>query len=129
MIAIALYTSPNKSLWKCNGLSDERVVTMAENEYGPAVKLLYNHLKSSKSILLNEWFLAISWSSSMSGIFWYKKVWLWNEHQKVCIFLSLINISVTTEWSFLLLITSAITSSKTIRTFLSFPRLYSLILF
>lgn len=41
------------------------------------------------------------------------------------IFLPLINNSVATVWSFLLLITSV----KTIRTFLSFPGLYSLILF
>ena len=43
-------------------------------------------------------------------------------------FCSLINKSVTTRWSFLLLVTSAIASSNTINAFLFFPAVYSLLL-
>ena len=86
----------------------------------------------------DEWFKAICWSSLLSGIFIMKK---WVEFslpsfgtlkynwviktREMFNFLPLINIYVTTGFRFLLLIISAMISSKTINISLFLPILYS----
>ena len=91
-----------------------------------AVNFLQVFIKPLKSIS-DEWFIAICWSSLLFGIFKIKECVQFSltsldtlkydcviKIRETLIFLPLIYSSVTTELCFLLLIISAIASSKTI---------------
>ena len=107
-------------------LSDASKTSLTEKEYDLEVHFLYILMKSLK-LMSDEWFSATCWSSLLFGIFIMKK---WVEFSltsfgtlnydfviktiKKFSFLPLRNKSVTFEFSFLLLIISAIISSKTI---------------
>ena len=107
-------------------MSDESVVSLTKNEYGSSVHFLYILTKSLKS-MSEERFIAICWSSLLFGLFIMKKWVVFNltsfgtlkydyiiKTREIFDFLPLINNSVTTEFNFLLLIKSAIISSKNI---------------
>ena len=118
-------------------LSDASVASLTKNEYGSAVRFLWILIKSLV-LISDEWFSAICWSSLLLGILVIKK-WVafsltsFGSLKYYCViktremfnFLPLINNSVTTEFSFLLLITSAIISPKTITILRSLSILYS----
>ena len=137
-VMITLKTSFNRFSRKPKALSDGRVVSMTKN--GSAIHFLYSLLNSSK-LISAEWLVAISWSSLLFGMFMKKKcvvftltsfaTWKYDcvvKTKEIFSFQPQRNNSVTTEWSFLLLIISAIISPNTFRTFLCFPGLYSSIL-
>ena len=50
------------------GLSDASVVSLTKNEYGSTVQFLLMLVKSLV-LMSDEWFIAISWSSLLFGIF------------------------------------------------------------
>ena len=120
-------------------LYDASKRSLTEKEYNLEVHFLYILMKSLK-LMSDEWFSAICWSSLLFGIFIMKK---WVEFSltsfgtlnydcviktiEIFSFLPLRNKSVTIEFSFLLLIISAIISSKTINILRSLSILYSLI--
>ena len=116
-------------------LSDASVASLTKKEYGSAVHYL-SILMKSLELISDEWFSTIYWSSLLVGIFIMKK---WVEFSLTsfgtydCViktweifnFLSLIKNLVITEFIFLLLIISAMISSKTINILRSSSVLYS----
>ena len=108
------------------GSFDESVVSLTKNEYGAVVHFL-KILAKSLVLISDEWFVAICWSSFLFGIFIIKKCVVFSltsfgtlkydcviKTRQIFNFLPLMNNYVTIEFSFLLLIISAIISSKTI---------------
>ena len=124
---------------KFRGLSDASVASLTKKEYGLAINFLQILMKSLE-LISDEWFSAICWSFLLFSIFMITK---WLEFSLTSFgtlkydfviktivmfyFLPLTNNSVTIEFSFLLLIISAIISSKTINILRSLSTLYSLI--
>ena len=119
------------------GLSDASVASLTKKEYGSTEHFLCILMKSLL-LISDEWFIAICWSALLFGIFIIKTWVEFNltsfgtlkydyviKTREIFNFLPLINNSVTMESSFLLLIISAIISSKTINILRSLSALYS----
>ena len=140
MVRIILYTSSKRFFQKLNRVLDGKVVLMTKSKYGSVVYFLYSLLKSSNS-MSDKLFLKTNWSSSLFEIFIMKMRVVFNptsigawkydcvmKIKDIFNFLPLINSSVTSGWSFLLLIMSTIVWANAINTFCYFPRLYFSIL-
>ena len=127
---IYLFLKINSKIFFLNfkGLSDDKVVSSSKKEYGSAVYVFINLYKIFK---VNVWWMivAISWSFLLFGIFIIMMCVLFSltsfgTLKCDCViktietfnFLSLKDNSVTSGFSFLLLIIPEIISSKTIKT-------------
>ena len=117
MFMTVLFTSSNRFSQKRKALFDGRVVSMNKNVSGFCSTFILGLLKFIKANirwiindnLLKLWFVLNFYFEKMcsiwSHIFWYLLVWLCDEHQReIFNFLSVINSSVTTKWSLLLIL-------------------------
>ena len=123
---ILLYVE--KIFFKLKRLSDASVVSLTKKRTW-LNSIFFSDL--NEIYTANVWWMiyAICWSSLLSGLFGtLKHNWV-IKTREMFNFLPLINNSVTVEFSFLLLIMSAIVSSKTINIFRSLSALYSSIFF
>ena len=121
MVMTVLFTSSNRFFQKRKAFFDGRVVSMNKNVSGFCCTFILRLLKFTKANirwiindnLLKLWFVLNFHFEKMcsiwSDIFWYLLVWLCDEHQREMFnFLSVINNSVTTKWSLLLILAANI---------------------